>query len=79
MTPAARLQSAIEVLDLVITAALANGPPADRLLADWFRGHRFAGSSDKRAIRDHVYSAIRACGPVPATGPAVASNKESHR
>lgn len=70
MTPAARVQSAIELLDRVIAAARAQGAPADRVLSDWFKGHRFAGSKDRRAIRDLVYAAIRACGPVPATGRA---------
>ncbi|MWV28204.1 RsmB/NOP family class I SAM-dependent RNA methyltransferase [Aurantiacibacter rhizosphaerae] len=68
MTPAARIQAAIEILDGIIEAAKANGAPADRLVADWFKNHRFAGSKDKRAIREHVYDAIRACGPIPATG-----------
>ena len=70
MTPAARVQSAIELLDSVIAAARAKGPPADRILAEWFRGHRFAGSKDRRAVRELVYGAIRACGPLPASGRA---------
>ncbi|GAA5050993.1 RsmB/NOP family class I SAM-dependent RNA methyltransferase [Erythrobacter westpacificensis] len=70
MTPSARLQAAIEILDGVIDAARSGGAPADRLVADWFKNHRFAGSKDKRAIREHVYDAIRACGPVPASGRA---------
>ena len=70
MTPAARVQSAIEILDTVIEAARQQGAPADRVLAEWFRNHRFAGSKDKRAIRELVYAAIRACGPVPASGRA---------
>jgi 16S rRNA (cytosine967-C5)-methyltransferase len=70
MTPAARVQSAIEILDQVIEAARSNGAPADRILADWFRAHRFAGSKDKRAIRELVYGAIRGCGPLPASGRA---------
>ena len=70
MTPGARVQSAIEILDRVISAALEQGPPADRILAEWFRSHRFAGSKDRRAIRDLVFGAIRACGPVPQTGRA---------
>lgn len=70
MTPAARVQSAIEILDQVIEAARSNGAPADRILADWFRAHRFAGSKDKRAIRELVYGAIRDCGPLPASGRA---------
>ena len=70
MTPAARIQSAIELLDSVIEAARSNGPPADRILSEWFRAHRFAGSKDRRAIRELVYDAIRACGPVPGSGRA---------
>lgn len=70
MTPAARVQAAIEIVDGVIHAARTQGPPADRLIAQWFRDHRFAGSKDKRAIRELVYDAIRACGPVPSSGRA---------
>jgi len=70
MTPPARVQSAIELLDSIIGAAKVKGPPADRILAEWFRGHRFAGSKDRRAIRDLVFAAIRACGPVPPSGRA---------
>ena len=70
MTPAARVQSAIELLDSIIRAARGKGPPADRILAEWFRAHRFAGSKDRRAIRELVFGAIRACGPVPASGRA---------
>lgn len=70
MTPAARVQAAIEVLDLVIEAARSNGAPADRLITEWFRSRRFAGSSDRRAVRELAYRAIRACGDVPESGRA---------
>jgi len=70
MTPAARVQAAIDLLDAIIAAARDNGPPADRLLLEGFRQRRYAGSKDRRAIRDLVYAAIRACGPVPASGRA---------
>jgi 16S rRNA (cytosine967-C5)-methyltransferase len=70
MTPAARVQTAIELLNGIIAAARSKGAPADRILAEWFRANRFAGSKDRRAIRELVYRAIRACGPVPATGRA---------
>lgn len=65
MTPAARVQAAIEMLDAIINAARDNGPPADRILSEGFRLRRYAGSKDRRAIRDLVYAAIRACGPMP--------------
>lgn len=70
MTPGARVQSAIEILDLVIGAAKSGGAAADTILARWFAGHRFAGSKDRRAIRELVYAAIRRCGEVPASGRA---------
>ena len=70
MTPSARVQSAIEILDTIIAAAESNGAPADRIVAEWMRSHRFAGSKDRRAIRELVYGTIRACGPVPANGRA---------
>ncbi len=70
MTPAARVQAAIEILDGVIAAAKGQGAPADRIVAEWARSHRFAGSKDRRAIRDLVYAAIRACGPLPPSGRA---------
>lgn len=58
------------MLDLVIVAARGNGPPADRIIADWFRPRRFAGSGDRRAVRELAYRAIRACGEVPGSGRA---------
>lgn len=70
MTPAARVQAAIELLDGIITAAHEGGAPADRVVADGLRARRYAGSKDRRAIRELVYGAIRACGPVPDTGRA---------
>ncbi len=70
MTPAARVQAAIEILDLVVAAAQGNGPPADRIVSEWFRARRFAGSGDRRAVRELVYAAIRACGNTPASGRA---------
>lgn len=70
MTPAARIQAAIELLDTIIGAARAKGAPADRIIADYFRARRYAGSKDRRAVRDLVYQAIRLCGPVPESGRA---------
>ena len=68
MTPAARVQAAIDVLDLVIAAARSGGAPADRIVSDWFKPRRFAGSGDRRAVRDLVYRAIRRAGEMPANG-----------
>lgn len=68
MTPAARVQAAIEILDLIVVAAANQGAPADRIVSEWFRTRRFAGSGDRRAVRELVYAAIRACGPLPQHG-----------
>ncbi len=70
MTPQARVEAAIEILDAVIAAARAKGAPADRLVSEWFRTRRFAGSKDRRAVRELVYAAIRRCGEIPASGRA---------
>jgi len=70
MTPAARIQAAIDLLDMVIVAARGQGASADRVAADWFRTRRFVGSKDRRAIRDLVWQAIRACGDIPGSGRA---------
>ncbi|AHD00663.1 RsmB/NOP family class I SAM-dependent RNA methyltransferase [Leisingera methylohalidivorans] len=54
MTPAARLQAAVEVLDQIL-----EGEPAEKALTSWGRRSRFAGSKDRAAVRDHVFSALR--------------------
>ena len=70
MTPAARLQTAIEILDAIAAAARAGGAPADAIIAEAMRARRYAGSKDRRAIRAHVYDAIRAVRSAPASGRA---------
>ena len=54
VTPAARIASAIDILDIVLA-----GTPAEQALTRWGRASRFAGSRDRAAVRDHVYDALR--------------------
>ncbi|MFY0661243.1 MAG: RsmB/NOP family class I SAM-dependent RNA methyltransferase [Shimia sp.] len=54
MTPAARVQAAIEILDQIL-----DGTPAEKALTSWARRSRFAGSKDRAAVRDHVFDALR--------------------
>lgn len=68
MTPAARLQAAIEMLDWIIAAARDNGASADNIAKKFFKERRYAGSGDRRAIRELVYSAIRRWGDRPESG-----------
>jgi 16S rRNA (cytosine967-C5)-methyltransferase len=70
VTPSARLQSAIELTDLIIESARDNGPAADAIITAWFKTRRYAGSGDRRAVRDLVYRAIRAFGKAPHCGRA---------
>lgn len=70
MTPPARTQAAIELLDQVIAAARDNGPAADVLASRYFMQRRYAGSKDRRAVRELVFAAIRLCGERPASGRA---------
>ncbi|MEO8141364.1 MAG: RsmB/NOP family class I SAM-dependent RNA methyltransferase [Sphingomicrobium sp.] len=68
MTPAARVQAGIEILDQVIAAARDDGPPADVIVSNYFRTRRYAGSKDRRAVRELVYRAIRRSGERPDSG-----------
>ena len=70
MTPGARLAAAIELLDAVIAAAREGGAAADTLIARYFATRRYAGSKDRRAVRELVYEAIRRFGEPPASGRA---------
>src|SRR5690242_7591579 len=55
MTPAARLQGAIEALTDIETRRR----PVAEALKDWGLSHRFAGSKDRAAIGNLVYDALR--------------------
>lgn len=68
MTPSARIQAAIDLLDAIIASARDGGPAADTLIARYFKERRYAGSRDRRAVRDHVYDAIRRAAERPETG-----------
>jgi len=54
VTPGARVAAAIEILDDILT-----GVAPEKALTGWGRSHRFAGSKDRAAIRDHVFDALR--------------------
>lgn len=56
MIPAARLQSALEVLETIDSRP----QPADSILNQYFRAHRFMGSSDRAVVAEHVYGTLRA-------------------
>ncbi|MFT4014999.1 MAG: RsmB/NOP family class I SAM-dependent RNA methyltransferase [Paracoccus sp. (in: a-proteobacteria)] len=54
MTPAARAQAAIQILDRILA-----GDPAEAALLRWSRASRFAGSGDRGAVRDLVFDSLR--------------------
>lgn len=66
MTPAARLQAAIEVLDQAL-----DGTAAEKALTGWARRSRYAGSGDRAAVRDHVFGALRRMRSDAALGGAM--------
>src|SRR3954469_13507827 len=70
MTPAARLQAAIEGLDEVIASTRDDGPPADSIVTRYFKHRRYAGSKDRRAVRELVFRAIRRSAERPSSGRA---------
>ena len=70
MTPAARLQAASEILDEIIASARDDGPPADAIVTRYFKHRRYAGSKDRRAVRELVFKAIRRSAERPESGRA---------
>ena len=70
MRPAARLQSAIELLDAIIAAARDGGASADQLAKRFFTERRYAGSKDRRAVRELTWNAIRRFGERPESARA---------
>lgn len=70
MTPAARAQAAIDLLDAVIEAARSGGAAADTIAQRFFAARRYAGSKDRRAIRALAWEAIRRFGERPESGRA---------
>ena len=55
MTPGARIQAAIELLQAIHSGTA----PADRASAAYFRTRRYIGGQDRRAVLDHVYAVLR--------------------
>jgi len=55
MTPGAQLAAAIGLLDEIEQRRA----PADDIVANYFRRHRFAGSKDRGAISGHIYAVLR--------------------
>ena len=54
MTPAARVSAAIEILDVWL-----EGTALEQAFLRWARNSRYAGSKDRAAIRDHIFTAAR--------------------
>jgi 16S rRNA (cytosine967-C5)-methyltransferase len=55
VTPAARLQAAIEILDAIETERI----PADRVAGAYTRARRYIGAKDRAAVLDLVYAVLR--------------------
>jgi 16S rRNA (cytosine967-C5)-methyltransferase len=55
MTPAARVQAVIDILEGLDKSAL----PADRFIREWFRSRRYAGSKDRADVADRVFAIAR--------------------
>ena len=65
MNPAARYASAIDILDKVL-----GGAAAEKVLTNWARANRYAGSGDRHAVRDIVFDALRCKRSYAALGGA---------
>ncbi len=55
MTPGARIKTAAEIL----TTLMDTGEPADRYLKTWGAKNRYAGSKDRRFLRELIFTVLR--------------------
>jgi 16S rRNA (cytosine967-C5)-methyltransferase len=55
MTPGARVEAAIQLLNTIEQVRA----PADDVISEYFRRHRFAGVKDRAAIAGHIYAVLR--------------------
>ena len=54
----------------MIASARTDGPPADAIVTRYFKQRRYAGSKDRRAVREQVFRAIRRTAERPVSGRA---------
>ena len=54
MRPEAHASAAITILDLIL-----EGLPINKVLLNWFRSNRFAGSKDRQKIKNLVFDSLR--------------------
>ena len=60
MTPGARIEAAIELLDLILEPPKGREDvPADTVVSGYLRGRRYVGSGDRRAVIHLVFGALR--------------------
>ena len=60
MTPGARIQAAIELVDQILSAwTQAKRIPADKMLQSYFTSHRYIGSKDRGGVSELVYWVLR--------------------
>jgi 16S rRNA (cytosine967-C5)-methyltransferase len=55
----AHLEAAIDILDIVVKEALADGNTVAQVLRYYFSNKRYAGSSDRRNVADIVFAILR--------------------
>lgn len=59
MREEARIAAAIDILDIVVKEARADGHTVPQVLRYYFADKRYAGSGDRRAIADRVFAILR--------------------
>lgn len=60
MTPGARAQAAIDLIDQLLSSWLSDRRiPADKLLDNYFKSHRYIGSKDRASIGELFYWILR--------------------
>lgn len=74
MTPGARVEAAIQLLNVIEQGRA----PADDVVSEYFRRHRFAGVKDRAAISGHIYAVLRRRGELDWWIARLASRLTTH-
>ncbi len=79
MTPGARIQATIELLDSILTSWQSpKRIPADKLIDNYFRARRFLGSKDRATIGELVYWCLRNKATMGYTGNATLAQMQKN-
>ena len=59
MTPGARLLSVVEIINDIFLQSVDEHFSSDKVIKNWIRNNRYAGSKDRKDITNNVFGIIK--------------------